>query len=100
MATTRKPAGVYEVILQGMAATEDTVGKVRDLASHASRLTGRPYTTQKLSAALGKLATAERGNVLTKVRDGQYKLTNPMLRPFVRLLFDHQYGRQLELPLS
>lgn len=95
--TTKKKSDIYELILHGIAMGEGPVAQVRDIAQHASTLAGREIKPARLSTALGNL-TRERGQVLTKVRDGHYKFTNPLLRGYVRLLLDRMYYGQLKLP--
>lgn len=95
--TTRKNSDIYEVILKSMATFQDPVVQVRDLASSASKFTEENVSPSRLSTPLGNL-TKNRGKVLTKVRDGYYRFTNPMLKAYVRLLLEQKYGTQLELP--
>ena len=74
----------------------------RKLAENASSLSEdrENYRPQKFSNALGELIKPERGSVLTKVRDGFYKFTNPLMRAYVRLLLEYDnvvsHGGQLE----
>jgi len=96
--STRRPTHVYELILQAIAMGDSAVAQVRDIARHASTLAGREYQPSQLSNALGRLIRDEKGEILTKVRDGYYKFTNPLMRAYVRLLLDERYRGQLRLP--
>lgn len=95
--TTRKKSEIYEVILKAMALSAEPVVQVRELATKASELAGEEVKPSRLSTPLSNL-TKDRGQVLTKVRDGYYRFTNPLLKAYVRLLLEHRYGTQLELP--
>lgn len=95
--TTRKKSDIYEIILKAMAMTAEPVVQVRELAEKASEMAGEPVKPGRLSTPLGNL-TKGRGQVLTKVRDGYYRFTNPMLKAYVRLLLEHRHGTQLALP--
>lgn len=96
--TTRRQSDLYELILQAIAMGEDPVAQVQEIASHASTLAGREVKPAQLSTALGRLTQDKKGRVLTKVRDGYYKFTNPLLRAYVRMLLDRRYRGQLALP--
>jgi hypothetical protein len=95
--TTRRRSDIYELVLQAIAMGEEPVAQVQDIARHASTIAGRELKAAQLSTALGRLAR-EKGRILTKVRDGYYKFTNPLMRAYVRLLLDHKYRGQLALP--
>jgi len=98
--TTRRKSDIYELTLSAGALSEERDVQVRELARHASYLTGTELRPEKFSNALGGLIKVERGRVLTKVRDGYYKFTNPLMRPYVRLLLEYDnlthHGGQLE----
>ncbi|MEW6249471.1 MAG: ATP-binding protein [Planctomycetota bacterium] len=98
--TTRRKSDIYELTLRAMALSESRDVQVRELAEHASQLVGDPLPPEKFSNALGELVKRERGRILTKVRAGYYKYTNPLMRAYIRLLleFDNvtQYGGQME----
>jgi len=98
--TTGKKSDIYELTLRAMALSEDRDVQVRDLAGHASYLAGRELRPENFSNALGELVKPERSNVLSKVRTGYYKFTNPLMRPYIRFLleFDNitKHGGQLE----
>ena len=85
-----------------MALSDERNVQVRDLTAHASNLAGRKLRPEKFSNALGQLVKSERGGILTKVRDGYYKFTNPLMRPYIRLLleFDNlvHHGGQMQFP--
>lgn len=95
--TTRRRSDIYELILQAIALGEEPVAQVQDIARHASTLAGRNLKAAQLSTALGRLVR-DKGRILTKVRDGYYKFSNPLMRAYVRLLLDHHLRGQLTLP--
>jgi KaiC/GvpD/RAD55 family RecA-like ATPase len=98
--TTRRKSDIYELTLRAMALSEARDVQVRELAKHASYLARSELRPEKFSNALGELVKEERSRILTKVRDGYYKYTNPLMRAYIRLLleFDNrtQHGGQLE----
>lgn len=96
--TTRRRSDKYELILQAIAMGDEPVAQVQDIARHASTLARREVKPGQLSTALGRLTRDEKGEVLTKVRDGYYKFTNPLMRAYVRLLLDHRFRGQMPLP--
>ena len=100
--TTRRKSDIYELALNAMALSEDRDVQVRQLASHASFLAGEDLRPEKFSNALGQLIKPDRGRILTKVRDGYYKFTNPLMRAYVRFLLELDNvvnrGGQLEFP--
>lgn len=100
--TTRRKSDIYELTLRAAALSEQRDVQVRELAGHASYLTGTKLRPEKFSNPLGQLIKPERGRILTKVRDGYYKFTNPLVRPYVRLLleFDNltHHDGQIEFP--
>ena len=100
--TTRRKSDIYELTLSATALSEERDVQVRELARHASYLTSTQLRPEKFYNALGGLIKAERGGVLTKVRDGYYKFTNPLMRPYVRFLLEYDnlthHGGQLEFP--
>ncbi len=102
--TTRRKSDIYELTLHAMALSEERDVQVRKLAENASYLTKerRTFSPEKFSNPLGVLIKPERGEVLTKVRTGHYKFTNPLMRAYVRLLLEYDnvvhHGGQLEFP--
>ncbi len=98
--TTRRKSDIYELTLRAMALSESRDVQVRELAKHASYLARSELRPEKFSNALGELVKQERGQILTKVRDGFYKYTNPLMRAYIRLLleFDNvtQHGGQMQ----
>lgn len=96
--TTRRQSDIYELILQAIAMGDKPVAQVQEIARHASTLASRSVKPAQLSTALGRLTEPPKGSVLTKVRDGYYKYSNPLLRAYVRMLLDQRYRGQLKLP--
>lgn len=100
--TTRRKSDIYELVLKAMALDENRDVQVRDIAKHASLLAGEPQRPEKFSNALGQLVKPERGQALTKVRNGFYKFTNPLMRAYVRFLLEYDnivnHNGQFEFP--
>lgn len=100
--TTRRKSEIYALTLRAMALTDERTVQVREIAEHASWLTGGPLRPEKFSNPLGELVKDDRGKVLSKVRDGYYKFTNPLLRPYVRFRLEFEnltlHKGQLEFP--
>jgi len=104
--TTRRKSDIYELTLRGMALSEERDVQVRDLARNASYLNVNPnedpLRPEKFSNALGELIKDDRARMLTKVRDGYYKFTNPLMRPYIRFLLEFDnltlHRGQLEFP--
>jgi hypothetical protein len=100
--TTRRKSDIYELTLRAMALSEKRDVQVREIAKHASYLTGDELRPEKFSNALGELVKPEHKRVLTKVRDGYYKFTSPLMRPYLRFLLEYDnltyHQGQLEFP--
>lgn len=100
--TTRRKSDIYELTLGAIALSEERDVQVREIAKNASLFAKSELRPEKFSNSLGELIKDERGRVLTKVRDGYYKFSNPLMRPYVRFLleFDNltQHSGQLEFP--
>jgi archaellum biogenesis ATPase FlaH len=100
--TTRKKSGIYELILHSLAMSDEIVVQVREIERFAEWLTGYPQKPEKFSNPLGQLIKSERGCILVKVRDGYYKFSNPLMRPYIRFKMEYDnitlHGGQLEFP--
>jgi hypothetical protein len=100
--TTRRKSDIYELTLRALALSDERDVQVREIAEHASFLTREELRPEKFSNALGQLIKPERAQVLTKVRDGYYKFTNPLMRAYVRFLIEFmnitEYDGQLVFP--
>lgn len=101
--TTRRKSDKFQQILWAMAISDQREVQVQDIAKNISYLLeDETVTANSLSATLGKLAKEERGNILTKVRVGFYKFTNPLIRPYIRFLLELENllipGKQWNFP--
>ena len=100
--TTRRQSEMLELILWAMALSSEREVQVRCLAENVSFFTRKEYSSSAFSYHLGKLVKPERARVLTKIRDGYYKFTNPLMRPYVRFRLEFEnvtkYGAQFEFP--
>lgn len=99
--TTRRPSEKFTLVLWAMALAQERDVQVQDIAKHASFLTDTDVKAASLSWNLGELSE-KRGRVLTKVREGYYKFTNPLMRPFVRSIMELENvlyrGKQWRFP--
>ena len=101
--TTRRKSDKFELVLRAMALSESKEVPVQDLARNTSYFVGgSPMQASSFSSTLGELAKEKRGWALTKVRDGYYKFSNPLMRPYVRFQLEHERllipGGQWEFP--
>jgi len=100
--TTQRRSEKFELILWAMALSDECDVQVRDIAQNAMLLVGREIKPASFSWNLGELSSDRRGSVLTKVRKGYYKFTNPLLRPYIRFLLELENiikrGEQWEFP--
>ncbi len=96
--TTRKATEKYELVLRAMAVAVESEVQVRDLVTYASYFTGRDHQPSEFSHHLGKLTKTERKCILTKIREGFYKFSNPLMRPYVRLKLEVELeiGKEVE----
>lgn len=100
--TTHRKSDIYELVLRSMSMSEKRDVQVQELARHASFLESHELRPAKFSQALGRLIKPERGEILTKVRVGYYKFTNPLMRAYLRCRLEYenitQHGGQLVFP--
>lgn len=100
--TTRRPSEKFVLILWAMAIAEKRDVQVKDIARNMEFFTAGERKPGNFNWNLGKLSSDERGNVLTKVREGQYRFTNPLMRPYVRSIMELENvvyrGKQWEFP--
>jgi Cdc6-like AAA superfamily ATPase len=88
--TTRRTSDKFALILSGMALAEPRDVRVQDIARAASMLASRDVKAASLSRALGELSSERRGNIVTKVREGYYKFSNPLVRPYIRAVMEQR----------
>ncbi len=102
VATTRRPSQRFALILRAMALAEDPVLPVRQIAANMEFFTARRVSPNSLSYALSELVSERRGHVLTRVREGQYRFSNPLMRPYLRSMLELERllyaGRQMDFP--
>ncbi len=100
--TTRKPSEKFMLILWAIALSEGREVQVKDIAKNMAFFGDEERKPSTFSWNLGELSGKSRGNVLTKVREGYYKFTNPLMRPYVRSLMELKnilyHGKQWEFP--
>ncbi len=100
--TTRRPSQKFTLILWAMALSDEREVQVKDLAKNMSFFIGQEVKPGSFNWNLGQLASPARGSVLTKVREGCYKFSNPLMRPFVRSFMELENvlyrGKQWRFP--
>lgn len=100
--TTRRPSEKFMLVLWGMALSDARDVQVQDIAKNAGFFDEEKFQASSFSWTLGELASEKRANILTKVREGYYKFSNPLMRPYVRSLMELQNilvpGQQWEFP--
>jgi Cdc6-like AAA superfamily ATPase len=100
--TTRRPSEKFQLVLWALALAGEREVQVREIASQAAFFTQQEYSPSAFNYHLGELTKEDRGQILTKVREGWYKFANPLMRPYVRLQLELEnvlvHGSQLEFP--
>ncbi|UCC31843.1 MAG: AAA family ATPase, partial [Phycisphaerales bacterium] len=88
--TTRGPNVKLALVLWGMALAQDLHSPIRDIARNAAALANDDVKTESLNQALGELSTDHCAKILTKVRKGYYRFTDPLMRPYIRAIVEQQ----------
>ncbi|MCP4246153.1 MAG: ATP-binding protein [bacterium] len=100
--TTRRPSEKFMLVLWGMAQSDEREVQVKDIGHNMALFMGEAPKPGSFNWNLGELSKENRGNILTKVREGWYKFTNPLMRPYVRSLMELENivyrGGQWEFP--
>ncbi len=100
--TVKRKSQRFELVLWAIALSSERYIQVRDIAKNAEFFTGQRYAPAAFSYQLGALVRHERASILTRVRQGYYKFTNPLMRPYIRLRLEAEnvlsYGGQLDFP--
>jgi hypothetical protein len=101
--TTRRKSDRFELVLWAMALADTKDVQVQDIAKNSGFFTSEEAPkASSFSSTLGELSKETRGCILTKVRDGYYKFTDPLMRPYVRCLLESERlltpGQQWEFP--
>jgi len=85
--TSRQRTIFPYVLLAAALADEDEHETFRaaDMVQPLSELTGRSYETPGFAYNLGRLASAERGNMLERLggSNPRYRFTNPLMKPYI-----------------
>lgn len=101
--TTRRKSEKFELVLWAMALSETKDVQVQDIAQNVAFFTGEgAKLPSTFSWNLGELVSSRRSRILTKVREGYYKFTNPLMRPYIRFVLEQENilvrGGQWEFP--
>lgn len=86
--TVRRKTDMFQWVLWGVAYSENVEVQVQDIADGISLLTGEKHKKESLSNYLGTLSGSGKGRILTRVRQGYYRFTDPLMRAYVRLLME------------
>lgn len=87
--TVKRKTEMFKNILWGIAYSESKVVQVKEIAEHIEYFAGTPTKPAGFSSHLGKLASSDKRRILTRVREGHYKFTNPLMRAYVRLILEN-----------
>ena len=101
-ATTWRKTQLFQYLIWSVAMADSTEMHVSDIASGMTYLADDTIAEKKISYHLGKLQEQAKGQILSKVRSGVHRFSDPLMRGFVRLQL-HRYNvlrreGQLELP--
>lgn len=100
--TTRRPSEKFTHVLWGIALSDELEVQVKDIAKNMAFFSGKEPLPGSFNWNLGELVSEKRADILTKVREGFYKFTNPLMRPFIRSLMELESilspGKQWEFP--
>jgi len=100
--TVKRKSEKFELVLWAMALSSDRRVQVGDVAANAGFFTGDRYANSAFSYHLGELVKKERSCILTRVNEGFYRFTNPLMRPYIRLRLELEnvlaHGGQLSFP--
>jgi len=100
--TTRRPTEKYTLVLWSMALVAEREVQVQRIAESAAFFATETFQASSFSYTLGELASERRGSILTKVREGYYKFTDPLMRPYIRSVMELENilspGKQWEFP--
>ena len=100
--TTRRHSEKFALVLWGMALDDASDVQVQDIARNAGFFHPEEFKAASFNWTLRELSSDKRGSMLTKVREGYYRFTNPLMRPYIRSLMELENilrrDRQWEFP--
>ena len=100
--TTRRHSDKFELVLWAIALSSDREVQVQDIAKNVGVFTNEDHKAAAFSHHLGELASDAPGKILSKVREGYYRFTNPLMRPYIRSRLEFENlavgGRQWSFP--
>lgn len=99
--TVKRKTDMFKDILWAVAYAEKTEVQVQDIADNVGLIKGDKPTVNSLSNCLGRLIKPDKNEVLTRVRQGYYRFSNPLMRAYVRLILEqHKIATngQMEFP--
>ncbi len=86
--TVKRKTDMFKNTLWAVAYAGTTEVQVRAIAQNIAFLTGEQPKLPSLNSYLGALTRPAKKEVLTRVRQGYYKFTNPLMRAYVRLVLE------------
>lgn len=86
--TVKRKTDMFKHVLWGIAYSESVEVQVQGIAQNIGLLTGISPKKESLNNYLGPLTKPEKREVLTRVRQGYYKFSNPLMRAHVRLILE------------
>lgn len=86
--TVKRKTEMYKFILWAIAYSLDLEVQVSSIADNIGQLVGGRPKIEGLNNYLRALVSPEKGQILTRVRQGYYKFTNPLMRAYVRLILE------------
>lgn len=101
--STRQQSNKCELVLWAIAISEATPIQIQDIAENIAFFTGdSPEKPSSFNYHLKQLMSEKKGGVLARIREGHYKLTNPLMRPYIRFILEREniltQGTQWEFP--
>ena len=81
----KKKTQLFQYAVWAVAMAEDVEVHVSEIARHMTSISGAEVKPQSITYHLSKLVTADRGDILKRVREGFYKFSDPLMRGYVRL---------------
>ena len=88
-------------IIWAIAYSNDREVQVQEISDNIGLLTGDKPKKESLSSYLGALTKTDKKEIATRVRQGYYKFSNPLMRAYVRLIMEQHnidLDGQLEFP--
>lgn len=99
--TVKRKTEMFKYIIWAIAYSNDREVQVQEISDNIGLLTGDKPKKESLSSYLGALTKTDKKEIATRVRQGYYKFSNPLMRAYVRLIMEQHnidLDGQLEFP--